>query len=44
MIKTSDYIAQRLRDFYGIKDVFLITGGRRDAFKQRNRHENPVHI
>ena len=28
MIKASDYIAQRLRDFYGIKDVFLITGGR----------------
>ena len=27
MIKASDYIAQRLRDFYGIKDVFLITGG-----------------
>lgn len=27
MIKASDYIAQRLRDFYDIKDVFLITGG-----------------
>ena len=27
MIKVSDYIAQRLKNFYGVKHVFLISGG-----------------
>lgn len=27
MIKVSDYIAQRLREHYGIKDMFMVSGG-----------------
>lgn len=27
MIKVSDYIAKRLKEFYGVKNVFLISGG-----------------
>ena len=27
MIRVSDYVAKRLKEFYGVKDVFLIVGG-----------------
>ena len=27
MVKVSDYIADRLKNFYGVENVFMITGG-----------------